>query len=109
MWAIDALSHRPVYYPVVPGYDAIPRLVGTKYDVLLNASMFDTSPQETNARMAKFDRDQADQHILAQSGWAGTIDSLVAVAANPLWLVLIVVWVSLRAKRASWMARNRKV
>ena len=86
---LDAISRGPTVSPPVPGYDPIPRLVGTKYEPLLNQSLGDTSPDETTARMAKFDAEQKDQQTLADAGWGGTVAALAAGALDPSWFIPI--------------------
>jgi hypothetical protein len=86
---LDAISRGPTVAPPVPGYDPIPRLVGTKYEPLLNQSLGDTSPDETTARMAKFDAEQKDQQTLADAGWGGTVAALAAGALDPSWFIPI--------------------
>lgn len=86
---IDAISKSPAVAPPVPGYNPVPRLVGTKYESLLSQSLGDTNPDETTARMAKFDAEQKDQQMLADAGWGGTVAALAAGAFDPSWLIPI--------------------
>jgi len=84
---LDALSRNSGYHEPVAGYDAIPRLVGTKYEPLLEQSLVDQSPGETDARMAKFDSEQKDIATNAASGWVGVAANIVAGATDPSWFI----------------------
>ena len=100
VYLLDAINAPQPDMKGVPGYNPIPSVRGTKYEPFADQFLSDRNPAQVAARKVKIDRDQADQDILAQAGWGGTFDSLVATAANPLWLVLIVYWAYRRAKRA---------
>jgi hypothetical protein len=78
----------------VPGYDPIPRVVGTHYEQYAYKFEGDVNPAQTDARMAQIDRDLQDQRWLAASHADGTAAIVVAIAANPLWILPI--WVALR-------------
>jgi hypothetical protein len=94
MWAIDAyMRPRPDAMPQA-GYDAAPRIVGTKYEPYLDQFFGDVNPAQTQATMAKIDHDLQDQGSLAEFHAYGTAAIVVAIAANPLWL--LVIWVALR-------------
>jgi hypothetical protein len=94
MWAIDAyMRPRPDAMPQ-PGYDPIPLISGTRYAAYMDQFLGDVNPAQTQATMAKIDRDLQDQGSLAASHAYGTAAIVVAIAANPLWL--LVIWVALR-------------
>jgi hypothetical protein len=56
---------------------------------LLGQSLGDVNPDETTARMAKFDAEQKDQQTLADAGWGGTVAALAAGALDPSWFIPI--------------------
>jgi hypothetical protein len=88
--ALDAITRsRPDMTPV-PGYDPITKLKGTKDEDLIDQSLADVNPAQTDARIAKKDAEIKNQQILAASGWPGTIWSYAAGALDPLWGVPIV-------------------
>ena len=101
--ALDAiLRDRPSDTPV-PGYDPIPKLIGSKYEPYIDQFLADVNPAQTDARMAKIDAEIRDRQILAVSGSTGTVDVVVAIAANPLWILLIWVVLTLWRRRIrSW-------
>ena len=100
LWIIDAASRsRPDQTPV-PSYDPIPLLVGTKHESLIGQSLGDVNPAQTKARMDYFDANQRDRQILAAAGGVGTINIIVAIAANPLWI--LVIWFLLKQFRAAY-------
>jgi hypothetical protein len=94
MWAIDTYM-RPIPDSMpVAGYDPIPRVVGNHYEQYAYKFLGDVDPAQTDARMAKIDRDLQDQRTLAASHADGTAAIVVAIAANPLWILPI--WIALR-------------
>ncbi len=87
---LDALTRsRPDTTPV-PGYDPVTRLSGTKDDDLIEQSLADVNPAQTDARIAKKDAETKDRQTLAASGWFGTVASVAAGLADPSWFVPIV-------------------
>ena len=86
---LDAITRsRPDMTPV-PGYDPVARLKGTKDDDLIDQSIADVNPAQTDARIAKKQAEQKDQQTLASSGGFGTIASIAAGATDPSWFIPI--------------------
>jgi hypothetical protein len=86
---LDAITRsRPDMTPV-PGYDPVKRLSGTKDDDLIEQSLADVNPAQTDARIAKKNAEIADRQTLAASGWTGTVASIAAGATDPSWFVPI--------------------
>src|SRR6516162_4895621 len=87
---LDAISRsRPDMTPV-PGYDPVTRLSGTKDDDLIEQSLADVNPAQTDARIAKKNEEIQAQQTIASAGWGGTIASVAAGALDPSWFVPIV-------------------
>jgi hypothetical protein len=87
---LDAISRsRPDMTPV-PGYDPVTRLSGTKNDDLIEQSLADVNPAQTDARIAKKNEEIQAQQTIAAAGWGGTIASVAAGALDPSWFVPIV-------------------
>jgi hypothetical protein len=87
--ALSAITQsRPDMTPV-PGYNPVARLSGTKDDDLIEQSLADVNPAQTDARIARKNAEIKDQQTLAASGWGGTIASLAAGATDPSWFVPI--------------------
>jgi hypothetical protein len=72
-----------------PGYDPVKRLSGTKDDDLIEQSLADVNPAQTDARIAQKNDEIKDQQTLAASGWPGTVASVVAGATDPSWFIPI--------------------
>ena len=86
----DAITRsRPDMTPV-PGYDAVQRLKGTENDDLIDQSLADVNPAQTDARIAKKQAEIKDQQTMAASGRFGTVASIAAGALDPSWFVPIV-------------------
>jgi hypothetical protein len=95
MWAIDAFTQPTPDHVPTPGYrPPVESLSRSHYEPYLSQFLGDVNPAQTDARMAKIDRDLRDQGLLAASGEDGTVVIIAATIANPLWLLLI--WVALR-------------
>lgn len=86
---LDAITRsRPDMTPV-PGYDPVTRLSGTKDDDLIEQSLADENPAQTDARISKKNAEIKDRQTLAASGWGGTVASVAAGALDPSWFVPI--------------------
>jgi len=86
---LDALSRsRPDMAPV-PGYNPVDRLSGTKDDDLIEQSLADVNPAQTDARIAKKNAEVKDRQTLAASGWFGTVSSVAAGLTDPSWFIPI--------------------
>ena len=88
--AIDAFTRSSPDLTPQAGYNPLPRVIGTKYEPFASQFVDDVNPAQTSARMAKMDDEQRDKQILEQSGWAGTVVSLVAGLLDPSWFIPIV-------------------
>jgi hypothetical protein len=87
---LDSISQsRPDMTPV-PGYDPVKRLSGTENDDLIEQSLADVNPAQTDARIAKKQAEIKDQQTLAASGGFGTVASIAAGATDPSWFIPIV-------------------
>jgi len=87
---LDAISRSRVDMAPVPGYDPVTRLSGTKDDDLIEQSLADVNPAQTDARIAKKNAEIQDRQTLAASGWGGTVASVAAGAVDPSWYIPIV-------------------
>jgi hypothetical protein len=86
---LDAITRsRPDMTPI-PGYDPIARLKATKDDDLIDQSLADVNPAQTDARIAKKQQEIKDQQTLAASGGFGTVASIAAGATDPSWFIPI--------------------
>jgi hypothetical protein len=86
---LDAITRsRPDMTPV-EGYDPVKRLTGTKDDDLIEQSLADVNPAQTDARIAKKEAEVKDRQTLAASGWFGTVASIAAGATDPSWFIPI--------------------
>lgn len=86
---LDALSKGSADAAPIPGYNPVKRLSGTKDDDLIEQSLADVNPAQTDARIAKKNAEIKDQQTLAASGWSGTVASVVAGATDPSWFIPI--------------------
>jgi hypothetical protein len=87
---LDAITRSRGDMTPVPGYDPVTRLSGTKDDDLIEQSLADVNPAQTDARIAKKNAEITDRQTLAASGWGGTIASVAAGALDPSWFVPII-------------------
>lgn len=86
---LDAITQsRPDMTPV-PGYDPVQRLSGTENDDLIDQSLADVNPAQTDARIAKKQQEQQDRQTLAASGGFGTVASIAAGGTDPSWFIPI--------------------
>ena len=86
---LDAITRsRPDMTPV-PGYDPVTHLKGTENDDLIDQSIADVNPAQTDARIAKKKAEQKDAQTLAASGGFGTVASIAAGATDPSWFIPI--------------------
>jgi hypothetical protein len=87
---LDSITRsRPDMTPV-PDYDPVKRLSGTENDDLIDQSLSDVNPAQTDARIAKKQAELKDQQTLAASGGFGTVASIAAGATDPSWFIPIV-------------------
>jgi hypothetical protein len=86
---LDAITQsRPDMTPV-PGYDPVTRLSGTPDDDLIEQSLADVNPAQTDARIAKKNAEIQDRQTLSAAGWGGTVASIAAGATDPTWFIPI--------------------
>jgi hypothetical protein len=86
---LDALSKGSPDMTPVPDYNPVKRLSGTKDDDLIEQSLADVNPAQTDARIAKKNAEIKDQQTLSASGWSGTVASIAAGATDPSWFIPI--------------------
>jgi hypothetical protein len=86
---LDALSRSQPDMTPVPDYNPVTKLSGTKDDDLIEQSLADVNPAQTDARIAQKNDEIKDQQTLSAAGWSGTVASIAAGATDPSWFIPI--------------------